>query len=65
MVHRHPIRGAISGLLAGLGVAVLALIYGLVRIEGPWLIAAIVLVFTVLGAAFALAWPAHGRTAPD
>lgn len=54
---RHPLFCTFSGLLAGVGGSILATIYGLIRIEGPWLPLAIILAGAAAGLAFALVYP--------
>lgn len=67
---RHPVRGLVSGFLLGFGAAVLALIYGLVSVQGPWLPLGIVTLGLALGLAVGLfapsrrpGWPRSRRKA--
>ena len=58
---RHPIRGFFAGVLIGLGVAILLLIYGKLTTESGWPALAIVGGFALLGILAGLFGPTRGR----
>jgi hypothetical protein len=62
MIRRHPIRGLIGGLLIGLGLSILLVIYGAAPL-GSWTVIVIVLLFAVIGTAAAWLLPARSRPA--
>lgn len=51
VLHRHPIRGALWGLLMGLGGILLLMVLSIVRLDIPTAI-----IYTVAGAAFGILW---------
>ena len=62
---RHPFRGVLSGLLMGLGIATMAIIYGVIRVDTLAVPVAIVLLFGVAGGVLAMFWPAPEDMAVD
>ena len=58
---RHPIRGFFAGVLVGLGVAILLLIYGKLTTSSGWPALAIVGAFAVIGILAGLFGPTRGR----
>ena len=60
MIRRHPIRGLLGGVLVGLGLAILLVIYGAAPL-GSWTVIALVLLFAVVGTAAAWLLPARSR----
>ena len=64
-LERHPIRGVLSGLLMGLGIVTMAIIYGVIRVDSLVVPAAIVPVFGVVGGLLAMFWPAPEDLAVD
>ena len=58
---RHPIRGFFAGLLVGLGVSIMLLIYGKVTTESAWPVLAITGGFVVVGVLVGLFGPTRGR----
>ena len=58
---RHPIRGFFAGLLLGLGVSIMLLIYGKVTTEQGWPVLAVIGAFCVLGVLVGLFGPTRGR----
>ncbi len=58
MIRRHPIRGLIGGLLIGLGLSILLVIYGAAPL-GSWTVIVIILLFAVIGTAAAWLLPAR------
>jgi hypothetical protein len=61
-VKRHPILGFFSGLVLGLGVALILFTLGVVPLTVAWL-AGLTIAGVVLGVAWAYAAPARGRKA--
>lgn len=51
VLHRHPIRGALWGLLMGFGGILLLMVLSIVRLDIPTAI-----IYTVAGAAFGILW---------
>ena len=62
MIRRHPIRGLIGGLLIGLGLSILLVIYGAAPL-GSWTVIVLILLFAVIGTAAAWLLPARSRPA--
>lgn len=60
MIRRHPIRGLLGGVLIGLGLAILLVIYGAAPL-GRWTVIALILLFAVIGTAAAWVLPARSR----
>jgi predicted lipid-binding transport protein (Tim44 family) len=60
MIRRHPLRGLLGGLLIGLGLAILLVIYGAAPL-GSWTVIALILLFAVIGTAAAWVLPARSR----
>lgn len=60
MIRRHPIRGLLGGLLIGIGLSILLVIYGAAPL-GAWTVIAVVLLFAVIGVAAAWLLPARSR----
>ena len=58
---RHPFRGLVAGLLVGLGVSIMVLIYGKVTTESGWPVLAITGGFVVVGVLVGLFGPTRGR----
>lgn len=51
VLHRHPIRGALWGMMMGFGGILLLMVLSIVRLDIPTAI-----IYTVAGAAFGLLW---------
>lgn len=60
MIRRHPIRGLLGGLLVGLGLSILLVIYGTAPM-GPATVLVVVLLFAAIGAAAAWFLPVRSR----
>jgi len=60
MIRRHPIRGLLGGLLVGLGLSILLVIYGTAPL-GPATVLVVVLLFAAIGAAAAWFLPVRSR----
>jgi hypothetical protein len=60
MIRRHPIRGLLGGVLIGLGLSILLVIYGAAPL-GRWTVIVLVLLFAVIGTAAAWLLPARSR----
>ncbi len=60
MIRRHPIRGFFGGLLIGLGLSVLLVIYGVAPL-GQATVLVVLLLFAALGVAAAWLLPARRR----
>ena len=60
MIRRHPIRGLLGGVLIGLGLAILLVIYGAAPL-GSWTVIVLVLLFAAIGTAAAWVLPARSR----
>lgn len=60
MIRRHPIRGFFGGLLIGLGLSILLVIYGVAPL-GQATVLVMLLVFGALGVAAAWLLPARRR----
>ena len=60
MIRRHPIRGLLGGVLIGIGLAILLVIYGAAPL-GSWTVIALILLFAVIGVAAAWLLPARSR----
>ena len=58
---RHPFRGLLAGLLVGLGVSIMLLIYGKVTTESGWPVLTITGGFVVVGVLVGLFGPTRGR----
>jgi multisubunit Na+/H+ antiporter MnhB subunit len=58
---RHPFRGFVAGLLLGLGVSIMLLIYGKVTTESGWPVLAVTGAFAVIGVLVGLFGPTRGR----
>jgi hypothetical protein len=58
---RHPVRGFFAGLLVGLGVSILVLIYGKLTTTDAWPLLAITGGFAVIGVLVGLFGPTRGR----
>lgn len=63
MIRRHPLRGLLAGLLIGLGVAILLVIYGAAPL-GPATVVIVLVVFMLLGVASAWVLPARRVAVP-
>ena len=59
--HRHPIRGAVGGLLLGLGVVILLIVYGKAPFTSGLPFLLILLAFIVLGVLIGLFAPARRK----
>ncbi len=57
---RHPFRGFVAGLLLGIGVSIMLLIYGRVTTESGWPLLAVTGGFAVLGVLVGLFGPTRG-----
>jgi membrane protein YdbS with pleckstrin-like domain len=62
MIRRHPLRGLLGGLLIGIGLSILLVIYGAAPL-GAWTVIALVVLFMVIGVAAAWLLPARSRRA--
>ena len=60
MIRRHPLRGLLGGLLIGIGLSILLVIYGAAPL-GAWTVIALILLFAVIGVAAAWLLPARSR----
>ncbi len=60
---RHPIRGFFAGLLVGLGVVIMLVIYAKAAYTTPWPLLGIVGAFAVVGVLVGLFGPTRGKRA--
>ncbi|MEP7081997.1 MAG: hypothetical protein ABI841_03360 [Chloroflexota bacterium] len=60
MIRRHPLRGLLGGVLIGIGLSLLLVIYGAAPLGG-WTVIALILLFGVIGVAAAWLLPARSR----
>jgi len=58
---RHPFRGFAAGVLLGLGVSIMLLIYGKVTTESGWPVLAVTGGFAAIGVLVGLFGPTRGR----
>ncbi len=58
---RHPVRGFFAGLLVGLGVSTMVLIYGKLTTTDSWPLLAITGGFAVIGVLVGLFGPTRGK----